>query len=249
MFTVEQRDDLRDRLLRLAEEDERVVAGALVGSLAGNGGDRFSDLDLTFGVADRVRVTDVLDDWTRTLIDELHAVKLGELERGPTTYRVFLLPDALQLDLSMTPAAQFRPAGPRFQLVFGETAAGESEALTPPDAGNLSFPRPRSQWTSSGGASSRRGTHTRASSAGVSGRLSITLARCATTRSRLLASARGCPLCRRAVTTTLLRRHLLDSRMPTSAPSNLRRSGQLSSPPFSRSCTRERRHAYRKLMS
>ena len=142
MFTVEQRDDLRDRLLRLAEEDERVVAGALVGSLAGNGGDRFSDLDLTFGVADRVRVTDVLDAWTRTLIDELHAVKLGELERGPTTYRVFLLPDALQLDLSMTPAAQFRPAGPRFQLVFGETAAGESEALTPPDAGNLFLSTP-----------------------------------------------------------------------------------------------------------
>src|SRR5437764_3812496 len=49
VFTVEQRDALRDRLLRLAEEDERVVAGAAVGSLAVDGGDRFSDLDLTFG--------------------------------------------------------------------------------------------------------------------------------------------------------------------------------------------------------
>jgi hypothetical protein len=44
---------------------------------------------------------------------------------------VFLLPDALQLDLSMTSAAQFRPAGPRFRLLFGETAAGESETPTP----------------------------------------------------------------------------------------------------------------------
>jgi hypothetical protein len=41
-------------LLRVAEEDERVVAGAAVGSLAVDGGDRFSDLDLTFGTAGRV---------------------------------------------------------------------------------------------------------------------------------------------------------------------------------------------------
>ncbi len=78
----------------------------------------------------------------RTLVDELDAVQLGELERGPTTYRVFLLPDALQLDLSMTPAAQFRPAGPRFRLLFGETAGGEFETVTPPVAGDLFLPTP-----------------------------------------------------------------------------------------------------------
>src|SRR5437588_12957099 len=38
VFTVEQRDALREHLLRLAEEDERVVAGAAVGSLAVDGG-------------------------------------------------------------------------------------------------------------------------------------------------------------------------------------------------------------------
>jgi len=114
-----------------------VVAGAAVGSLAVDGGDRFSDLDLTFGIADHVPVADVLNGWTRTLIDELDAVHLADLERGPTIYRVFLLPDALQFDLSMTPAAQFRPAGPRFRLLFGETAAGESEVSAPPVAGDL----------------------------------------------------------------------------------------------------------------
>jgi hypothetical protein len=140
MFTVEQRDALRDRVLRLAQEDERVVAGAVVGSLALGGGDRFSDLDLTFGVADYVRVADVLNDWTSTLSDESGAVRLADLERGPTIYRVLLLPDALQFDLSMTPAAQFRPAGPRFRLLFGETAAGESNLPTP--VGGLFIPTP-----------------------------------------------------------------------------------------------------------
>ena len=121
----------------LAEEDRRIVAGAAVGSLAVGGGDRFSDLDLTFAVADDVPVVEVLGDWTRTLRDELAAVKLVDLERGPTIYRVFLLPDALQFDLSLTPAARFRPAGRRFRLLFGETAAGEPEVPRPALAEDL----------------------------------------------------------------------------------------------------------------
>src|SRR5947209_14259955 len=128
-------------MLQLAEEDERVVSGAAVGSLAVDGGDRFSDLDLTFGIADDVPATEVLDDWTRTLISERDAVQLADLGSGPTTCRVFLLPGALQFDLSMTPAAQFRPAGPRFQLLFRETAADAPE-ISAPVAGRLFIPAP-----------------------------------------------------------------------------------------------------------
>ena len=147
MFTIEQRDALRDFLLRLAAADERVVAGAAVGSLAVAGdGDRYSDLDLTFAVADHVPAADVLEDWTRTLTGAPTAVHLVDLARGPTTYRVFLLPDALQCDLSMTPAAQFRPAGPRFRLLFGQTAgataAGASAGSTPAGAAGLFIPTP-----------------------------------------------------------------------------------------------------------
>jgi hypothetical protein len=131
VFTVEQRDALRARMLQLAEEDQRVVAGAAVGSLAVDGGDRFSDLDLTFGITDHVPVAHVLDDWTRTLVSARAAVHLVDLERSPTTYRAFLLPDALQVDISMTPAAHFRPAGPRFRLLFGQTAAEPAAPATP----------------------------------------------------------------------------------------------------------------------
>ncbi len=129
MFTVEQRDALVERVLTFGEEDERVVAGAIVGSLAVDAGDRYSDVDLTFAVADDVPVVEVLNEWTHHLADELDAVTLVDLERGPTTYRVFLLPDALQLDLSMTPSAEFHPAGPRFRLVFGGVAEGEFGAF------------------------------------------------------------------------------------------------------------------------
>jgi hypothetical protein len=132
VFTVEQRDAARARVLSLAEEDVRVVAGAEVGSLAAGTGDPFSDLDLTFGVAVGSAVGDVLADWTRTLADELDAVRLVDLESGPTTYRVFLLPDALQFDLSLTPADRFRPAGPRFRLLFGATAPDDAPARRGP---------------------------------------------------------------------------------------------------------------------
>lgn len=140
MFTVEQRDALRDRVLGLAEVDERVVAGAAVGSLAVGTGDRFSDLDLTFSIAGTA-VADVLEDWTRRLVDEDGALQLVDLQAGPTTYRVFLFPDALQFDLSMTPASEFRPAGPRFTLLFGETAP-EPEVTAPRTAGSVFISTP-----------------------------------------------------------------------------------------------------------
>jgi hypothetical protein len=136
MFTVEQRDSVRQRVLRLAEEDGHVVAAAEVGSLATGGGDRWSDLDLTFGIAGAA-IDDLLDEWTQTLGDELDAVPLVDLVREQTTYRVFLLPDELQLDLSVTPAREFRPAGPRFRLLFGETTDGVPAPPSTPAASDL----------------------------------------------------------------------------------------------------------------
>lgn len=92
MFTVEERDALRERVLQLAKDDPRVVAAAAVGSFALGAGDGFSDLDLTFAVADGVPVADVLDDWTRRLAGDLDAVWLTDLVSGVTTYRVSCCP-------------------------------------------------------------------------------------------------------------------------------------------------------------
>ena len=41
MFSVSDRDRIRDRVLQLATSDTRVVAGAVVGSLALGKGDRW----------------------------------------------------------------------------------------------------------------------------------------------------------------------------------------------------------------
>jgi hypothetical protein len=123
MFSIDDRNRIRDRVLDLAASDARVVAGALVGPLAHSEGDRWSDLDLTFAVADGVPLRDVLEDWTRTLTRELGAAHLFDLPSGPSIYRVFLLPGCLQFDLSFTPAAQFGASGPKFRLLFGSAVA------------------------------------------------------------------------------------------------------------------------------
>ncbi len=119
MFSVEERDRVRGGLLERAGADARIVAAAEVGGLAG-GGDRYSDLDLTFGVADGSDLGAVLADWTRELAAELEAAHLFDLHAGPSVYRVFLLPGCLQVDLSFTPAGEFGALGPRFRLLWGE---------------------------------------------------------------------------------------------------------------------------------
>ena len=129
MFSVSDRDRVRDHVLQRAAADARVVAGAVVGSLALDEGDRWSDLDLTFAVADHLLVADVLADWTRDLVETFDAIQLFDLPSGATIYRVFLLPGCLQFDLSFTPASQFGPRGPKFRLLFGR---GVEMPFTPP---------------------------------------------------------------------------------------------------------------------
>lgn len=121
MFSINDRDRVRDRVLQMAASDARVVAGAVVGSLALDEGDRWSDLDLTFAVAEDVSMYDVLEDWSHSLTAEFEAAHLFDLPSGPSIYRVFLLPGCLQFDLSFTPASKFGATGPKFKLLFGSS--------------------------------------------------------------------------------------------------------------------------------
>ena len=123
MFTVNDREHVRERVIEMGRQDSRIAAGAVVGSLAFSEGDRWSDLDLTFAVADDAKVDEVLADWTQKVMEEFDAAHLFDLTAGPSIYRVFLLPGCLQFDLSFTPAAQFGTTNPKFKLLFGTAVA------------------------------------------------------------------------------------------------------------------------------
>src|SRR5689334_18504244 len=135
MFSVNDRDRIRDYVLELAALDARVVSGAMVGSLALGGGDRWSDLDLTFAVADEFSIFDVLEDWTHKIAGELGGAHLFDLPSGASIYRVFLLPGCLQFDLSFTPASKFGASGPKFKMLFGNSV--EKPYVQPPSASEL----------------------------------------------------------------------------------------------------------------
>lgn len=119
MFTVEERDRTRARLLELAEADPDVVAAAITGSYVVDGGDEWSDIDVAFGI--RGELEPALARWTETLLTEHGAIHHWDLPWGRTIYRVFLLPEWLQVDIAFTPEADFGPRGPNWRTVFGET--------------------------------------------------------------------------------------------------------------------------------
>jgi hypothetical protein len=122
MFSIDDRNRVRDHVVDRAKADSRVVAGAVVGSLATSEGDRWSDLDLTFGVVDGVALPEVLDDFTVDVGRKFNATPLFDLPAGAAIYRVFLLPGCLQFDLSFAPASQWGALGPEFRLLFGQAA-------------------------------------------------------------------------------------------------------------------------------
>lgn len=117
MFTPFHRAEVRRQLLELAQRDPAIPAAANTGSYAVDGGDAFSDIDLAFAIIGDLSTA--LDRWTELLRRDFGAVQHWDLPVEPTVYRVFLLPDGLEVDIAFTPAADFGPRGPKWQLAFG----------------------------------------------------------------------------------------------------------------------------------
>jgi hypothetical protein len=128
---------VRALLLERARADARIVGAAITGSAARDAEDRWSDIDLFFGVAEGAAPAGVLSDWSDFAVRELGAVHHFDLHAGAATYRAFLLGDGLEVDLAFTPAAAFGPLGAgAFRVVFGEPAPRQAGAGTG-DAGHL----------------------------------------------------------------------------------------------------------------
>ena len=130
MFTPEERERLRDDLVAAAKADERISGVAITGSAARGALDRWSDIDLAFGIADPARLQEALGDWTERMHGVYGAVHHFDVTRGSWIYRVFLLQSTLQVDLAFAPAADFGALSPTFRLVSG--ASVELPQAPPP---------------------------------------------------------------------------------------------------------------------
>jgi hypothetical protein len=127
VFTPEQRRAVRDRLLQRAGDDERIIGAALTGSGSRDAEDRWSDVDLYFGVADGTAREDALEEWSGFLYRELGALHHFDLDAGHAIYRGFLLPGGLEVDIAFAAADRFGPLGPLFRPLFG-TVVQQPEA-------------------------------------------------------------------------------------------------------------------------
>ncbi len=135
MFTPEERERLRSGLLERAAKDQRISGAAITGSAADSREDRWSDIDLAFGVRDAGELPNVLSDWTAHMYEQHLALHHLDVNAGAWIYRVFLLPSTLQVDLAFVPAAEFRALAPTFRLMSGE--AKEPQHVQPPPAATI----------------------------------------------------------------------------------------------------------------
>ncbi len=130
MFTPEERARLRLDLLDCAARDGRITGTAITGSAAAEREDRWSDIDLAFGVVDAAELPNVLSDWTTRMYDQHLALHHLDVKSGAWIYRVFLLPSTLQVDLAFVPGTEFRALAPTFRLMSGR--ANEPRHAPPP---------------------------------------------------------------------------------------------------------------------
>jgi hypothetical protein len=130
-FTTEDRDRVRERVFEIARADDRITGGAVTGSRAVGREDRWSDVDTAFGFRPGTSAEAILDDWTEELDREFDVVHRFDLTRGASRYRVFLLANGLELDVSLTEAGEFGAHGPTFQLVFGDAHDRQTAAESP----------------------------------------------------------------------------------------------------------------------
>ena len=119
-FTENERTALFNRILNLGQSDKRVSGGALVGSFSTNKQDRWSDIDISFGIKSEIDPLLVLNEWTEILNEEYNIVHHFDVKSSLAIYRVLLFPNGLEVDLSVVPEIEFGPRAPSFKLLFGK---------------------------------------------------------------------------------------------------------------------------------
>lgn len=135
-FTVEDRTHVREWMIQLARRDKRIIGGALTGSAAVGKEDRWSDVDLGFGIGGGAKPETVLADWMPLIRAEFGLLHYFDLQVGAGLFRVFLLASGLELDIGFWPGSNFGPTGEKFRLVFGRIVHNIPSTM-PPTAEHL----------------------------------------------------------------------------------------------------------------
>src|SRR5260370_4377114 len=112
MFTSDERDRVRSGLMEYVAKDQRIRGAAITGSAAAAREDRWSDIDLAFGVSAAAELLNVLSDWTAHMYQQHLALHHLDVRSGGWIYRVFLLPRNLQVHSPFVSPPEFPTFAP-----------------------------------------------------------------------------------------------------------------------------------------
>jgi hypothetical protein len=118
-FSPGDRAALREGLIDAARRDARISGVALTGSAALDAEDRWSDIDLAFGIATSADRSALIAEWTDRMYGAHGAVHHMDMTAGTALFRVFFLRSTLQVDLAFWPESEFGAIAPTFRLVSG----------------------------------------------------------------------------------------------------------------------------------
>ena len=135
MYSADHRERVRADLISAARADPRVTGIALTGSASVGREDRWSDIDLAFGIGQASQIEPAVVDFTTRMYEQHGAVDQLDVRRDTWLYRVFLLNSGLQVDLAFAPQGDFGARAPTFRLLSGRAA--EPPLNQPPAATEL----------------------------------------------------------------------------------------------------------------
>jgi hypothetical protein len=109
MYTVAERESLRDALVSAAQADSRVAGAALTGSAAVGGEDEWSDIDLALGLTPSADQDAVLADWTAAMYSQYGAVHHTDVWSRGTACLRHGVPHSQGRGLHLLPSATVAP--------------------------------------------------------------------------------------------------------------------------------------------
>lgn len=119
MFSIDERGSLRRRIIDRAMDDPQVSACALLGSGARGDEDAWSDIDLALQLEEGPDLEVAADRWTTWLGTIAAVADTLTIRASGALYRVFLLSNSMQVDLSFWPHETLRSTGGAIRPIFG----------------------------------------------------------------------------------------------------------------------------------
>ncbi|WP_299903316.1 hypothetical protein [uncultured Aquimarina sp.] len=129
MYSKKDRIEVQEAIINFAKSDSKIIDCAIVGSESVGNDDKWSDIDLTFGYENEADANQVLREWSKMMSESFDANRLFDISYKESLYRVFLLPNGLQVDLSFTPSKYFGAITDKFKLIFGQEKEREFKSL------------------------------------------------------------------------------------------------------------------------